>query len=54
MGHLIRHKPFIINIMEERINGHKLRERQMSGEMIEIAGCNGYSHMKILALKREE
>lgn len=43
--------------MERRINGPKGRGRQMKifiGEMIKIAGCNRYSHMKTLVLKKEE
>ena len=57
IGHIMRHNPFINNIMKGRINGRKGRGRPRKtfvGEMIGMAGCNGYLHMKTLALKREE
>lgn len=58
MGHLIRYNSFIINIMKGIINVCKGRGRPRKifilGEMIEIiTGCNDYSHMKTLALKRD-
>jgi len=43
--------------MEGRINERKGRRRPRKTfieEMIEMAGCDGYSHMKTLVLKREE
>jgi len=43
--------------MERRINGRNGRERPRKtfiGEVIEIAGRDRYSHIKTLALKREE
>jgi hypothetical protein len=43
--------------MEGKINGRKGRERPRKtfiGEMIGMDGCNGYSHMKTLVLKREK
>jgi len=55
MGHLIRHNPFITNVMKGRINGRKGKKRPRKTfveEMIEMAVW--YSHMKTLALKRED
>lgn len=64
MGRLIRHRPFITDIMEGRINRRKgrtspLPRKTFIGEMIKImkwldGGCNGCSHIKTLALKIEE
>jgi hypothetical protein len=57
IGHIMSHNLFIINIMEGRINERKGRGRPRKtfiGGIIGMAGCNGYSHMKTLALKREE
>jgi hypothetical protein len=53
----MRHNPFINNILGRNINGRKGRGRLRKtfiGEMIGMAGCNGYSHIKTLALKRVE
>lgn len=50
IGHLMRHNPFITNIMEGRINGRKGRGRPRKtfiGEMIGMARCNGYSHKRL-------
>lgn len=46
-GHVIRHNLLIINTMEGRIKGRTGRARPSEtfiGEMVEISGCNGYSH----------
>jgi len=46
MRHLIRHKFFITNKMEGRINGSKGRGRLRKTfirEMVKVAGCDEYS-----------
>jgi len=56
MGHLIGYNSFKTNIIEGRINGCNRSgkpRKTFIGEMIEMTGCDGYSHMKTLALKRE-
>lgn len=52
----MRHNPLLTNIMEGRINERKGKGRLRKtfiGEIIGMAECNGYSHMKTLASERE-
>jgi len=54
-GHLLRHNPFVANIFERRINGHKGRGRPRKAyleEMTRQTGCNRYAVMKKLAIEK--